>query len=62
MDIFEMRAGLDRLEQCYNEGYDAYFAYAHGYDLRPLNPYNGVNEDAEWDAWNRGYEDAQYND
>ena len=48
------------LMEIYYEGWDAYWAEARG---KPIQcPYNGVDEDEQFEYWWNGYSDAGWDD
>lgn len=48
----------EAVDQAYQEGRDAYWSGKNTRD----NPYNGVNEDHQWEAWKEGYYNASQDD
>jgi ribosome modulation factor len=48
----------EKVEQAYQEGKDAYFNGKNTQD----NPYTGINENHQWEAWKEGYYNAAWND
>ena len=48
----------ERVDRAYQEGKDAYYTGKTSDE----NPYNGVNEDHQWEAWKEGYYNAAWDD
>jgi ribosome modulation factor len=48
----------EKVDQAYQEGKDAYFNGKNTQD----NPYTGINENHQWEAWKEGYYNAAWND
>jgi ribosome modulation factor len=48
----------EKVDQAYQEGKDAYFDGKKSEN----NPYTGVDEDHQWEAWNEGYNNAAWDD
>lgn len=48
----------EKVDRAYQEGKDAYYAGKTSDE----NPYNGVDEDYQWEAWKEGYYNAAWDD
>lgn len=46
----------EMVDQAYQEGKDAFYDGKKSED----NPYNSVDEDHQWEAWNEGYYNASW--
>lgn len=48
----------EKIDLAHQEGRDAYFAGKKSED----NPYNGIDDDYEYDAWKEGYYNAAWDE
>lgn len=49
---------MEKVDQAYLEGKDAFYDGKTSED----NPYTGVDEEHQWEAWKEGYYNASWDD